>query len=221
MTWPVQIQVTVIGAFLAVAGYVAKSAVDWSQQRRSERAKALAQLYGLQSLLKASSAIYNLQQELVKKLETLLSKNHPDECEDSLGHEETMTRCYGILDAKEKELHRIIRAYTQHSMRDVNLTILDWLRADELYKTSVVHTSREGQLAEELLALEMHLLLWNAKYESWIPEQPEHALVYMDDEKRHGVGFPKRREAVIEGKTVTMDGVDVEVARALEELRRK
>lgn len=64
-------------------------------------------------------------------------------------------------------------------------------------------------------------LLWNAKYESWIPEQPEHALVYMDDEKRHGVGFPKRREAIIEGKRVTMDGVDVEVARALEELRRK
>ena len=33
-------------------------------------------------------------------------------------------------------------------------------------------------------------MLWHAKYEAWIPNHPEHALVYMADEKHHGLGFP-------------------------------
>jgi len=48
-----------------------------------------------------------------------------------------------------------------------------------------------GKLAVFLAQLEAHLVLWVAKYEAWISDQPEHALVFLADEEKHGVGFPK------------------------------
>ncbi len=48
---------------------------------------------------------------------------------------------------------------------------------------------RERQLLPEPL-LEAHLLLWLAKYRIWIPDHPEHALVYMADEEKLGTAFP-------------------------------
>jgi hypothetical protein len=80
-----------------------------------------------------------------------------------------------------------------------------------------VASSRKRELAEELFALEIHLTLWHAKFESWIPGHPEHALVYLDDEKAHGLGFPTPREG---SDRVAMLGVDAEVSRALKELQK-
>ena len=75
-------------------------------------------------------------------------------------------------------------------MRSINLAVSEWLKSDVLFKTGVVESQRNRRLAESLFALEIHLLLWHAKYEAWIPNHPEHALVYMVDEKQHGLGFP-------------------------------
>jgi len=96
MTWPPEINVAVIDAIFAVAGYVAKSAVDWWQRRRSERARALGKLYRLQSLLNASGALFKVQKEQVQILMTLLVKNHPDECESVAGYEEHDTMLWGF-----------------------------------------------------------------------------------------------------------------------------
>jgi hypothetical protein len=49
----------------------------------------------------------------------------------------------------------------------------------------------EAKLAELLNQLDAHLVLWLAKYESWIPNRPDHALVYLADEQLHGLGFPQ------------------------------
>jgi len=46
--------------------------------------------------------------------------------------------------------------------------------------------------------LQAHLLLWLAKYEIWIPASPEHALVYLADEKEHGVGFPRGLDELVD-----------------------
>ena len=39
--------------------------------------------------------------------------------------------------------------------------------------------------------------MWLAKYEAWIPGHPEHALVYVNDEQKHGVGFPRELDAAL------------------------
>jgi hypothetical protein len=42
---------------------------------------------------------------------------------------------------------------------------------------------------------------------NWIQDHPEHALVYLADEKKHGPGFP--------------EGLDESVSEAVKELNRK
>jgi hypothetical protein len=154
---------------------------------------------------------------------TSLEENHPDKYQPGAGYEETMTNLHKDFNPKEHELHDIIRAYTQYSMRTVNLEMSEWLKSDQLFKTAVVDSSRKRQLADNLVALEMHLLLWHAKYEAWIPNQPEHALVYMADEEEHGLGFPKDRKHIPPGETISVrvDGVDKDVTKVLKELRTK
>jgi hypothetical protein len=218
MAWPVQIQVSVIGAVFAVAGYMLKSVIDWWQRKRKERAQTIAELQRLQSLLNGAWTVYSLQQDKVRDLMPLLAKNHPEEYRAGVGYEDKMAGCYTAFTDEEKKKHSIIRAYTQHSLRSVNLALSEWLRSDGLFKTGVVASRRRKQLAENLFALEMHLLLWHAKYESWIPDQPKHALVYMDDEEHHGLGFPKDR---VEKDSLWVESVDKDVAAVLKELRGK
>lgn len=35
---------------------------------------------------------------------------------------------------------------------------------------------------------------WLREDEAWLPGRPAHALVHLDDEKRHGLGFPQSVE---------------------------
>ena len=69
---------------------------------------------------------------------------------------------------------------------------------------SVGKTGKAAELALLLNRLDEHVILWLAKYEAWLPDQPAHALVYLDDEERHGVGFPRGLDdavdAVLEGR---------------------
>jgi hypothetical protein len=44
----------------------------------------------------------------------------------------------------------------------------------------------------------LHLRLWHAKYEAWIPGHPRHALVYLADEEQHGIGFPGGLDQVVD-----------------------
>jgi hypothetical protein len=195
MTWPVELQVAVFGAASAGVGYGIRSAIDWRKSRRHERERTIAELQRLQSLLNAGHEVFFMQRNQVDRLIALLEQNHPTECENLTGVEEKMERCYRILNKTEKEIHTIIRSYTKHSMRSINLAVSEWLKSDGLFKTGVVKSQRKEQLAETLVALEIHLLLWHAKYEAWIPNHLEHAIVYMDDEKHHGLGFPGAKYA--------------------------
>ncbi len=199
---PEWVGVAILGAVFAIAGYIGKSTVDWWQEKQKERAATVAQLQTMQSLLSASRAIFDLQQIQLERLMTLLEKSHSKEYHGSNGYEEIISRCYATMNEQEKELHGIIRAYTEHSLRKVNHTMSDWLKADTTFKTGNVPSVRRRELASELIALEIHLLLWQAKFESWVPRHLEHALVYMADEKAHGLGFPGERESVENGITV-------------------
>src|SRR6266536_3830589 len=157
MALPVEIQVSIIGAVFAVAGYMVKSWIEWWRHKRKERAQTIAELQRLQSLLNGALTVYSVQQDKVKYLIQLLEKNHPRESGAGVGYEDKMARCHAAFDDEEKKTHGVIRAYTEHSLRSVNLELSEWLRSDVLFKTGVVASRRQEQLAENLFALEMHL----------------------------------------------------------------
>src|SRR5262245_1078748 len=218
MPWPTEVQVAVIGAAAAALGYVGKSVVEWGQAKRKEHASTIAQLQQLDSLLKAAHALYIIQQAQAKRLMADLRANHPQEYLGSKGYDKTMERCYDVMSKKERELHRIIRAYTEHSLRKVNQAMSDWCGADEVFKTGLAPSSRKRELADRLFALEIHLMLWHAKYESWIPNHDKHALVYLNDEEKHGLGFPKRKVRKDKGgEALKVPGKGEEVSHGLEE----
>ncbi|MGB2930865.1 MAG: hypothetical protein WBE08_06740 [Methyloceanibacter sp.] len=106
-----------------------------------------------------------------------------------MGYEETLALGYSGLSNTERETHSIIRAMTEHIVYPLNLQLLDWVREDTYFK-ACRGKGPYGELARRLGDLETHLLMWKAKYEVWIPKQPTHALVFLDDEKEHGIGFP-------------------------------
>ena len=77
--------------------------------------------------------------------------------------------------------------------------MLDWLAKDTFFK------AKSDELGFALRKLEAHLILWCSKYEYWIPNRPEGALVYLNDREKHGVGFPIGIESLILKATGTED----------------
>ncbi len=215
------IRTLLVAAVSAVAAYGWKSWIESRERKRKERATTISRLQELRSLLDTSGYLFSMQQVQVKRLMELLRKNHPAEYCKGNGYDERITHCFKHLDDEEKSLHGIIRAYTEYSMRRVNEALQRWLEADTLFKTGQVRSSRRQALADRLRELEMHLLLWHAKFEYWLPVNPAHALVYMEDEKAHGLGFPNDRVIERDGKKERVDGIETEVKRVLVELEQQ
>jgi len=210
---------TLLGAALAIGGYFAKALADWWKKKRNERARTVAQLERLKSLLHASGAIFLIQRERAETLTTSLAAKHREALVGAQGFEEILTRCYPLMTEEELTLHAVIRAYTEHSLKSVNDAVSDWLKNDSVFKSAIAPVGRRRQLASELFTLEVHLLLWHAKFQAWVPNHPEHALVYLNDEKEHGLGFPVKREVLLKARKVELLGVETEIAMALTELR--
>ena len=184
-----------VGAILAALGYVAKALIEvWTahRQRKHARRAALVELY---SLLRAAGVTFKIQNEHAKNLTTAIAMRHPEHVLEKDGLDQTLSKGYPHFDADEKELHGLIRSMTINTLRPTNLAILEWLRKDTFHKAQPVHKSKG--LSEYLSRLEAHIILWHAKYEAWIPERQDHALVYLDDEKQHGLGFPKGIDKLI------------------------
>src|SRR5262245_22619771 len=76
--------------------------------------------------------------------------------------------------------------------------MLRWANEDDYYKAKPVKFPILSQLISRL---EVHLLLWRANYEIWIPDNikhnERHCLVFLADEAEHGVGFPHGIEEVV------------------------
>lgn len=215
------VRTTLVAAASAVVAYAWKSWIEVRKRKRKEHSSTIARLQDLESLLNTSRLLFDIQQAQVSRLMKLLKENYPVEYVEGQGYDHIMSRCYPKLRDEQKALHGIIRAYTEYSMRRVNETIQRWLDSDNQFKTGQVQSSQQEQLADRLRELEMHLLLWHAKFEYWIPNNPEHALVYMADEKAHGLGFPRDREIEVDGKRFKVNGVDTEVTLVLNELRQR
>lgn len=173
-----------IGALIAALGYVAKLFFDTAFELRKQRRHRQAQLVQLKSLLDASRVSFQVQNEHAVQLLEMLRKSNPS-LETAQGYDESFANAYSSFSPQEGELHSIIRGLTIYALKPTNNALLAWIQNDDYFRGE-----KNGKLQASLAQLQAHLLLWLAKYEIWIPDKPQHALVYMVDEQRHGIEFP-------------------------------
>ena len=185
-----------VTAVLAAIGYIGRQVADLVVAAMRKNEADFAHLVELQSLLNGSGAVYRVQNDLTRNLEALVVRNHPEQS-SSMGFDALFTRAYGQFMADEQEMHSIIRSMTENSVRPLNQAMSRWLETDRVYKVGARRGPVWQKLAIELRKLETHLSVWHSKYQVWIPDHPAHALVYMADEKQHGVGFPEDLEVVV------------------------
>ena len=196
---PAWLGTAVIGALIALFSFVAKTFYQWWLDLRKERAAKLANLLELASLLRAAWIINTVQDAHAKNLYKSLQETHPESISREHGYDETFSRLFDELSPAEMELHNLIRGMTIHAIRPIKQSMSEWLKNDIYFKTATNAASGKKRqlLADRLFDLEAHLILWEAKYKTWIPTNPRHALVLLDDEKAHGVAFPYDIEKII------------------------
>lgn len=190
---PDSVTVAVIGAIAATLGYLGKlgteGVIEWSDKQLKRRSR----LIKMQSLLLASQSVFATQIRLVQSLCFDISKRLPNS-PIKLGYDEILRKSFdldGIMSSDQKAEHGLIRSYTINALRPLNDSMIEWLAADGFYKSS------QDELGTALKKLEAHLVLWRAKYLCWIPDNENRALVFLADEKDHGIGFPVGIEALI------------------------
>jgi hypothetical protein len=186
------------GAVVAALGYVGRLAVESWREWRQDRATRRARLLQLQALLRASRTAFQVQRELAGRLAAQLRRKYPDELPDEPGLERMFAHLYHRFEPEQAELHSVIRAYTEHALYPVNRAIAEWLRADVQHRTIRGKSQPEVRLANLLNDLDVHVTLWLAKHDGWLPGRPDHALVYLVDEEKHGLGFPKGLDQAVE-----------------------
>jgi hypothetical protein len=179
----------ILTAALAAVGYVAKLIISWIGSVVEERRQRQARLVQLGSLLQATRVAFEVQRDLLDRLTAAIQARDPAVVHSSTSFDDMILNGYSSFTASEKELHAIIRGYTVHALQPGNSALMQWLREDFYFK-AYAGSGAHADLAGKLSQLESHLFLWLAKYAILIPNNPERAIIYMDDEKRHGVPFP-------------------------------
>jgi hypothetical protein len=187
----------VIGAVIAALGYVGKLIIEFCQSIFEAQNTRRARLVELQSLLRSAWVSFAVQNDHAKRLLSMVQEQHVDVVAGEKGYERIFSKAYKVFTPDEKALHAIIRSITIHSLRQTNLSLSNWLKTDMYFKAQKSSQAILGDLAEKLAVLEAHLILWHAKYEAWIPDTPEHALVYLADEEAHGIRFPSGIDEVV------------------------
>jgi hypothetical protein len=188
---PQWVATALLGAAIAALGFACKQILEWLGSVRAANRARRARLVTLLSLLRGTKAVFSAQAALRNRLADSLSQRDPKLAEIKDGYESMFSTAFATFTDKERELHKVIRGYTVGGLRPLNEAIVEWLRTDTEFKLAV-------DLGRPLAALEAHLLMWLAKYAAWIPDAPQHALVYLGDEEGHGVPFPTGIETVIE-----------------------
>jgi hypothetical protein len=187
---PEWVGTAIIGAVLASLGFLGTRLIDWISAIRAERRARRARLVDLLALLRAGDVAFKIQSENRNRLLARLERRAPELRKRAWGFDKIFARTYPSMTPAELDLHAVVRTITMHTLQPLNEGLLAWLQADHEFKVHRPGKGDRARLATYLADLEAHLLLWRSKYQAWIPTHPERALVYLADERRHGLPFP-------------------------------
>lgn len=188
---PEWIGTALFGAFFGVLGFLGKWMADVLKQRWQQRHSQKQELLTLSHLLAESMSTFRSQNYQARRLRKLLRENHPDQSRELRGFDETFCSLHDLFTEEEKELQSLIRSTTMHSMYRINDEMRNWVKRNQSLLRPTGADEFLAELAHELRSLGDHLNQWFDKYETWIPGDERRSLVYLNDEKKHGIGFPK------------------------------
>jgi hypothetical protein len=181
-----------LAALIAALGFIGKTVADLILRYRETARERRSRLIELYTLIRAGDAAFRVQRDLRIRLAKQLRQRLPETAQLPPGFERLFAATYSDMNDEERQLHSLIRTMTVHTFRPLNQSLLEWLRSDRYFRAVPPSHRRLGNLALFLAQLEAHLIIWVAKYEVWmIPDHPEHAVVFLADEEKHGVQFPK------------------------------
>lgn len=186
----------IVAAISGVAGFFGKALYDHIKAGRQAKQDSKSEMQKLSVLLKESGSLFRDQNYKARRLMQKLEARLGDQVPAKLGFDETFYRLYSQMEPDERELHSLIRSTTINSLRRVNSGMDEWLRRNFDFRRSDVASQDRNQLAEELSALELHLNQWHDKFDAHMKDE-RRCLVYLDDEKKQGAGFPRNLEPVL------------------------
>lgn len=184
----------------SILGFFAKYGWDYFQSKRRIQQDRIKKLETLKGLLVESGNLFVMQNRLLKRLVSTMSDRLKIQSPDSIGYQSFICEHYEKMDEHERDMHSVIRGTTMNSMKIVNAEMLKWLKEDNEFKINSVKHIRDkfGEgVSDQLNQLELHLNLWHDKYAVWM-ESEKHCVVYLDDDEKHGVGFPNGIENVLD-----------------------
>ena len=187
----------IIGAVFAVLGFFGKVLFDFVRARRVEKHSQRSELFKLVDLLEESHSIYRSQNYQARRLRKLLQENHPEETKGIKGFDELFYQLHHFFNDEERELQSLIRSTTMHSLHRVNEELRSWLDRNGYFRRRYEGNMDLDELGTQLRLLNDHLNQWFDKYNTWIPNDEHRSLVYLADEKKHGIGFPKMLEPAL------------------------
>jgi len=186
---------TALAAAGLVLGYVYKPRAGKREKARRDREKQCDQLRALEVMLGESRTIFVDQNARARALMKRLRARLPDRVTPD-GFEANFRRLHADFDDDERELFDLLRGTTTSSLHSVNSRMRDWLQANMWARDA--GNAELADLPAELDHLQRHLDGWLDKYNAMVPQNPTVALVYMADEKKHGLGFPRDLDAALE-----------------------
>ena len=195
---PKWLAAALLAAALATIGFVGKQILEWIAALNAARRTRRARLVTLLSLLNGSAAVFRVQAVLRDRLFEAVRERNSELSKIQTGYDAVFFAAFSSMTDDERQLHTVVRGYTVNGLKPLNEAMIRWLQTDTEFKLARSRRSTYVDLAQQLAALEPHLLMWLAKYAAWIPETPAHALVYLADEEDHGVPFPRGIERTIE-----------------------
>jgi hypothetical protein len=187
----------ILGAVIALVGWVGKQLAEWFAMLRAEERHRRARLAELLAILRAGDAAWKVQCENRDRLAGLIRLRKPEWSGEEYSYDRLFALAFPSMPGPERELFDVVRAITIHTFRPLNEGLLRWLASDVAFRVRPPGKTLRAKLAEYLTDLEAHLLLWQAKFQAWIPDHQDRALVYLADEERHGVEFPKGGTALV------------------------
>ena len=188
---------SVVGAVIAALGYVAKLGADTLREFLHVRRQRISRLVELHGLLSATRIAFLVQRAWVEKL--LIDVRARGYTPVGATLDAQIADCYAAkLQPEEAKAHAYIRSITETTIRNTNLVLLEWLRGETYFRVPGSRNRDRAALASQLQHLHIHLLLWLAKFDTWIPNHPERALVFLADEQQYGPGFPSGIDQTVE-----------------------
>lgn len=189
----------IVGTAAGGIGYLAKGRIEHRKELRARKSASLERLKRLAALLQQSDSVFVDQNNMVRRLWGELSTRLGKGVQTGRGFDEDFFVAYDRFTPEERELHAIIRGMTMNSMRTVNEQLAEWLSEDLEFKVYAGPDGRLSDLKSMLQELDRHLGIWHAKYAGVLAGDQKRSLVYVGDEKGHGVAFPHGIEKVVQG----------------------